>query len=122
MDRRIGPGDGPPGREGGNQFSGCRSKLAEILEKVLKAELIRLGWALEKTHDLNRLIDELTARNASLVPSATPAAKALAEVYFVDRYPGFDLDEPDWPTLRQQVEDVAQLLDSVKARVASKQQ
>jgi len=25
----------------------CRSKLAEVLEKVLKAELIRLGWFLE---------------------------------------------------------------------------
>jgi hypothetical protein len=29
------------------------------LEKVLKAELIRLGWRLEKTHDLDRLLDEL---------------------------------------------------------------
>lgn len=36
-------------------FSTCRSKLAEVVEKVLKAELIRLGWKLEKTHDLNRL-------------------------------------------------------------------
>ena len=33
----------------------CRSKLAEVLEKVLKAELLRLGWFLEKTHDLERL-------------------------------------------------------------------
>ena len=31
-------------------FPTCRSKLAEVLEKVLKAELIRIGWALEKTH------------------------------------------------------------------------
>ena len=36
-------------------FGPCRSKLAEALEKVLKAELIRLGWPLEKTHDLQRL-------------------------------------------------------------------
>ena len=34
-------------------YSGARSKLAEILEKILKAELIRTGWLLEKTHDLN---------------------------------------------------------------------
>jgi hypothetical protein len=27
----------------------CRGKLAEILEKIIKAELIRLGWRLEKT-------------------------------------------------------------------------
>jgi hypothetical protein len=25
----------------------------------------------------------------------TPIAQALAEVYFADRYPGFDLDDPD---------------------------
>jgi hypothetical protein len=30
-------------------FTGARGKLAEILEKVLKAELIRAGWTLERT-------------------------------------------------------------------------
>jgi len=29
-------------------FAPCRAKLAEALEKVLKAELIRSGWPLEK--------------------------------------------------------------------------
>ncbi len=33
------------------RFGPCRSKLAEALEKVLKAELVRLGRALEMTHD-----------------------------------------------------------------------
>jgi len=42
----------------------CRSKLAEILEKVLKAELLRLGWFLEKTHDLEKLSGELGARSS----------------------------------------------------------
>ena len=92
--------------------------MAEILEKVLKAELLRLGWPLEKTHDLNRLVDELTNRKSSLVSAATPVAKALAEVYFVDRYPGFDLDDPDWPALRNKVDQVAALLAAVKAVVA----
>lgn len=32
-------------------WAAARSKLAEILEKILKAELIRIGWELEKTHD-----------------------------------------------------------------------
>ena len=35
----------------------CQSKLAEALEKILKAELIRSGWFLEKTHDLEILLD-----------------------------------------------------------------
>ena len=47
----------------------------------------------------------------------TALATALAEVYFTDRYPGFDLDEPDWPALRAQAEQVAQLLAPVKARL-----
>ncbi len=101
-------------------FQGCRSKLAEIAEKALKAELIRLGWQLEKTHDLNRLVDELTNRNSDLVATATPIAKALAEVYFTDRYPGFDLDDPDWPGLRAKIDEVANLLGIVKARVVTK--
>jgi len=101
----------------GISFRGCRSKLAEVLEKVLKAELIRLGWSLEKTYDLNRLIDELIRFQSDFAAQATPAAQALAEVYFTDRYPGFDLDDADWPTLRQQVEEVSALLDIVKSRL-----
>jgi HEPN domain-containing protein len=100
-------------------FQGCRSKLAEILEKVLKAELIRLGWPLERTHDLNRLVDELTVRKSDLLVTVTPIAQALAEVYFADRYPGFDLDDPDWPALRANIDTVTELLDLVKARVGT---
>jgi HEPN domain-containing protein len=95
----------------------ARSKLAEILEKILKAELIRIGWELEKTHDLDRLLQSLVERNSDLVPAATPLCDALAEVYFTDRYPGFDLDDPDWPKLRAQVEGVTTLLETVKSRL-----
>jgi hypothetical protein len=41
----------------------------------------------------------------------------LAEVYFVGRYPGFDLEDPDWPELRAQLKAVATLMASIKARV-----
>jgi HEPN domain-containing protein len=99
-------------------FAAARSKLAEILEKILKAELIRTGWALEKTHDLNRLFDLLADRQSDLLPRIEPLCDALVQVYFTDRYPGFDLDEPDWPKLRRQVEDVTALLATVKSRVA----
>jgi HEPN domain-containing protein len=98
-------------------FPTCRSKLAEVLEKVLKAELIRIGWALEKTHELDHLLDELIERGSDLVPAVEPLCDALADVYFTNRYPGFDLDDPDWPKLRAQVEGVTALLESVKARL-----
>lgn len=101
-------------------FNTARSKLAEVLEKVLKAELIRLGWTLEKTHDLDRLLDALVARQSDLVPLVEPLCDVLAEVYFTDRYPGFDLDDPDWPALGIQIQQVTHLLERVRARLASK--
>jgi HEPN domain-containing protein len=99
-------------------YAMCRSKLAEVLEKVLKAELIRTGWFLEKTHDLERLSGELRARRSDLMPQVDPLCEALTEVYFTDRYPGFDLEDPDWPKLRRQIQQVAALAQTVKARVA----
>ncbi len=98
-------------------YAAVRSKLAEVLEKILKAELIRAGWVLEKTHDLRKLASELQLRGSDLESHFRPLVVALAEVYFVDRYPGFDFDDPDWPELRSQIEKVAALLDRVKTRV-----
>jgi HEPN domain-containing protein len=95
----------------------CRSKLAEVLEKILKAELIRLGWFLEKTHDLEKLGNELQARKSDLIGTVKPLCTALAEVYFSDRYPGFDLEEPNWPELRAKIEEVSGLMKEVRARV-----
>ena len=97
----------------------CRSKVAEVLEKVLKAELIRLGWPLLKTHDLQVLSNELHVLKSDLLPIAKPLCNALAEVYFTDRYPGFDLEEPDWPAFRRQLAAVASLAEAVQRRVSS---
>src|SRR5439155_21050464 len=65
----------------------CQSKAAEVLEKVLKAELIRIGWRLEKTHDLLKLYGELNARSSDLAPLVRPLCTSLAQVYFSSRYP-----------------------------------
>jgi len=83
----------------------------------MKAELIRAGWRLEKTHDLNRLFDLLVEQSSDLVPAVEPLCDALVQVHFTDRYPGFDLDDPDWPRLRAQLEQVATPLQSVKSRL-----
>jgi HEPN domain-containing protein len=102
-------------------FIACRSKLAEVVEKTMKAELIRIGWPLERTHDLERLLDELVTRRSDLAPAAEPLCDALADAYFTDRYPGFDLDDPDWPLLNQHIEAATKLLETVGARIAGKQ-
>lgn len=84
------------------------------MEKVLKAELFRLGWFLAKNHDLVKLADELRVRDPRLAELFQPHCEALAERYFTDRYPGFDLEDEDWPTLRAQVEEIAGLLKIVQ--------
>ena len=84
----------------------------------MKVELIRLGWPLERIHDLERLLDELVARQSDLVSAFEPLCDALADAYFTDRYPGFDLDDPDWPALIQQVEAATKLLATIEARIA----
>jgi HEPN domain-containing protein len=95
----------------------CRGKLSEVLEKIMKAELIRSGWRLEKTHDLERLLEALVTRSSDLCVKIEPLCDALADSYFTARYPGFDLDDPDWPALRAQVEQVAALLAAVQSRI-----
>ena len=95
----------------------CRSKLAEVLEKVLKAELLRTGWTLEKTHDLRKLASALHERQSDLLEQIRPLVVQLAEAYMLDRYPGFDVEDPDWPVLRTQIEQVAALHAIVQARV-----
>lgn len=101
-------------------FDMCHSKLAEVVEKLLKAELIRSGWNLERTHDLERLRKELRTRDKELADSIESLCTDLAEVYFVGRYPGFDLEDPDWPKLREQITAVTNLMTSIKARVGGR--
>ena len=97
----------------------CVSKLAEILEKVLKAELIRAGWFLEKTHDLLKLAGEMEARGSDVIEQIRPLCEDLAERYFTDRYPGFDLEDEDWTKLRRQANEIAALLETVKTRISA---
>jgi len=93
----------------------CQSKLAEALEKILKAELLAKGWFLEKVHDLQKLIDGLTERGSDIIEAAQPLAESLADAYFSERYPGFDLEDPDWPGLREKLSKVSDLLETVAA-------
>ena len=95
----------------------CRGKLAEVIEKILKAELIRQGWFLVKTHDLRVLAQELRARDAALAEEFRSLVATYAAAYFTGRYPGFDLEDPDWPPLRDHVAQVGELLAKVKARI-----
>jgi hypothetical protein len=63
------------------------------------------------------LLDALVERRSGLISRVEPLCDALAQVYFADRYPGFDLDEPDWDPLRAYIVEVSLLLDVVKSRI-----
>jgi len=36
---------------------------------------------------------------------------------FVERYPGFDLEDPDWPELQDLLEQTTRLVETIKSRV-----
>lgn len=97
----------------------CQSKLAEVLEKIMKAELLRQGWFLVKTHDLQELAEELRVRNSDLSAELKPLCDLLSDRYFTERYPGFDLEDPDWPALREQTKQVTVVLEKIKARITT---
>lgn len=100
-------------------FAACQAKLAEAIEKLLKAELIRGGWKLLKTHDLQLLCDELSLRDPVLEFEVRPLCQSHSESYLITRYPGFDLDDPDWPVLRTQFEAVTALAAEIHRRLVS---
>ena len=98
----------------------ARSKLAEAFEKALKADLIARGWRLEKTHDLQRLVDHLSAYDPGLASNIQSTADELAESYTESRYPGFDLDDPDWPDLERITSEVESYVKKTRARLKSR--
>ena len=106
-----------PSVEAGQYPEICRARLAEALEKTMKAELIRLGWPLRKTHELEVLADELRARGSDLLPVIEPLAADFVDAYFTGRYPGFDLEDPDWPTLRAQLAAITSLAATIRSRL-----
>ena len=55
------------------------------------------------------------------MPRKTDASNPADWVWdsdFTDRYPGFDLEDPDWPTLTRDVAAVGTLLETVRARTS----
>lgn len=77
-------------------FEVCNSRLAECLEKIIKAELVRNGWKLKRGHDLQWLAKEMSEFSPAFTLLIRNAVESLADVYFSSRYPGFDLQDADW--------------------------
>jgi len=89
-------------------FPVCKSKLAEALEKSMKADLISRGWALIKIHDLQKLNDFLADYDETTADKLQSTVDDLAESYIADRYPGFDLEKPNWADVTRLLSKVSQ--------------
>lgn len=98
----------------------CRSKLAEVIEKLLKAALIHRGWFLEKSHDLSHLAGALAQRDPDLAESLRALVNEYADAYSVGRYPGFDLEDADWGAMRRHLSVVAAALGTIRAQIADR--
>lgn len=99
-------------------FSGCQAKLAEALEKLMKAALLGAGWRLVKTHNLLLLADELSLRDPALDTEVRPLCEALSEFCLGTRYLGFDFDDPNWPAFRVHFDAITALAAKTRARVS----
>ena len=98
-------------------FVVCRGKLAEALEKLIKADLIARGWSLRKIHDLQALCDDLAAHDTAVASRLQPFVDALAESYTQSRYPGFDLADENWAELTKLVKEVRRYFGEAESRI-----
>lgn len=103
-------------------FLVCKSKLAEALEKAMKADLIRRGWTLQKVHDLQKLCDYLASYESARADELQSVVDDLAESYIEARYPGFDLEEPDWPATETLLAHVKHYAEKVTHEIGSQAQ
>lgn len=99
-------------------YTVCRGKLAEALEKILKADLISRGWRLRKIHDLQALRDDLATYDTERAAQLQFIVDELAESYTQMRYPGFDLADDDWPALLKLQDIVRQYCNQVESQLA----
>jgi HEPN domain-containing protein len=85
--------------------------LQESIERYLKGFLIAKGWALVKTHDLERLFREASGF-APEFAKFLPFVIELTEDFFAQHYPGDDTTNigNNYETLREQAGDVVSLI------------
>jgi HEPN domain-containing protein len=70
-----------------------------------------------RTHDLQYLADQLAERKSPVAAEVQGLAESLAEAYVSGRYPGFDVEDENWPDLLRQLERVEGTLGAVRVNV-----
>ena len=81
----------------------------------MKADLLRRGWVLVKIHDLQKLNDNLASYDEMIAEELQNTVDDLAESYIADRYPGFDLEDPDWASITKLITKVSQYIQKISS-------
>ncbi len=87
--------------------------LQQAVEKFLKAFLLGSGWALRRTHDLGRLLDEARRHDADLVRYRA-VCQRITDYYVVERYPLVGQAGPAVADVRAALESVRGLIDRLR--------
>ncbi len=93
----------------------------QALEKYLKAYLIYLGLIPRKTHDLTKLLQEISAKDSSLKKHEDICLK-VDEYYIEARYP---LDSPQdysYNELAQSLNETETIINIIKDKIHYKEQ
>lgn len=87
--------------------------LQQALEKFLKAFLLAHGWALRRVHDLEALLDDAAAYDASL-NRFRKVCQRITTYYMLGRYPLRRLVEPTAPDISADLESARELIKRLR--------
>lgn len=68
-------------------------------------------------HDLQKLCDHLSEFDEQHTDELQSLVDALAEGYVTSRYPGFDLEDPDWGCLKELLDSVEKYFNELINRI-----
>ena len=88
--------------------AGAGMHLQQAVEKYLKGWLLDRGWALRRTHEVERLLDEAVQLAPSLQPFRSLCLR-LSTYYLVGRYPPTALAGPGETQLAADIAEARQL-------------
>ena len=87
--------------------------LQQAVEKFLKAFLLSKGWELERIHDLEALLNQALAHDASL-EEFRHACQKITAFYFVERYPFIAEAGPTEEDVCVSLEQVSELIERLR--------
>lgn len=93
----------------------CLFHLQQMLEKLLKALILRRGNRLERTHDLNRLVQEADAQD---IDGLLDLCDTLNVFSVSGRYPG-DLMQVSISTARDYFESASRVREELLKQIRS---